>query len=245
MRTILAILAASIVWPVPAGSLAQSAPATPTAAEPTAGGLATESRPVVGFDEVELRGIGTLVVAEGDAESLEIEAEPRVLRKISTEVQGGRLVIAPERSFRARQPIVYRLTVDDLSAVELAGAARAEGSGLSADRLSVVAGGSTEVSLDGLSAGVLYVAVAGTGTVEVAGEADRQVVETEGAATYLGGDLASREAAVTAGDASEATVRVSDVLAVDIGGAGRVAYIGDPVLGEQEISGVGELVKVG
>jgi mRNA-degrading endonuclease RelE of RelBE toxin-antitoxin system len=249
MRTFLGVVAASVALAAPAGSLAQSAPATPAAtpvpAERTARELATESRPVAGFDEVELRGIGTLVVAEGDAESLEIEAEPRVLRKISTEVEGGRLVIAPERSFRARQPIEYRLTVDDLSAIELAGAARAEGSGVTAERLSVVAGGASEVFLDGLSAAVLYVAVAGTGTVEVAGEADRQVVETEGTGTYIAGDLASREAAVTAGGASEATVRVSDVLAVEIGGASRVAYLGDPRVSEQDISGVGELVKVG
>ncbi len=245
MRTILAVVAASVALAAPAGSLAQSAPATPVAAERSARGLATESRPVAGFDEVELRGIGTLIVSEGDVESLEIEAEPRVLRKISTEVQGSRLVIAPERSFRARQPIAYRLTVDDLSAIELAGAARVEGSGLTTDRLSLIVGGSTEVHLDDLSAGVLYVAVAGTGAVEVAGEADRQVVETEGTGTYLAGDLASREAVVTAEGVSEATVRVSDVLAVDIGGASRVAYLGDPRVSEQDISGVGELVKVG
>lgn len=245
MRTLLGVVAASVVLAAPAGNLAGSAAEPAVAAGRSAQELTTESRSVADFDEVELRGIGTLVIAEGDTESLEIEAEARVLRKISTEVQGDRLVIAPERSFRTRQPIEYRLTVDDLSAIELSGAARVEGAGLSTDRLALIASGSGGVRLDDLSAEVLYVSVAGTGTIEVVGEADRQVVEMEGATTYLAGDLASREAVIAVRGVSEATVRVSDVLAADIGGASRIAYLGDPTLSERDISGVGELTKIG
>ena len=52
-------------------------------------GDVTETRDVENFQEVALEGVGTLVIEQGDRESLTIEAEEQVLRKIATEVRAG------------------------------------------------------------------------------------------------------------------------------------------------------------
>ena len=46
-----------------------------------------EVRDVSDFQEVALEGVGTLVIEQGETESLTIEAEPKVLQRIETEVQ--------------------------------------------------------------------------------------------------------------------------------------------------------------
>ncbi|MBW3632902.1 MAG: DUF2807 domain-containing protein, partial [Chloroflexi bacterium] len=85
-----------------------------------------EVRDVRDFQEVALEGVGTLVIEQGDTESLSIEAEPRVRRRIETEVANGRLTIRPYRSFETREPITYFITVKQLTGNELAGAGRIE-----------------------------------------------------------------------------------------------------------------------
>ena len=87
------------------------------------GNVVSETRPVRDFNEVQLAGVGTLLIASGDAEALTIEAEDNLLPKIRTDVRGGRLIIGPEQdwlgAFRPTKPITYRVTVRKLNAVDL------------------------------------------------------------------------------------------------------------------------------
>src|SRR5512133_3295918 len=54
---------------------------------------ATETRSVADFDQVVLAVAGDLSIRQGALETLTLDAEPAVLRKITTEVHGRRLVI--------------------------------------------------------------------------------------------------------------------------------------------------------
>ena len=205
--------------------------------------VTTETREVSGFDEVELQGIGTLIITQGETESLSIEAEERVLPKIATEVVAGRLTIGPDRSFRTREPVTYTLTVKELTAIEVAGAARVEAAALDAGELELVVNGSAEVALDDLTADALEVTASGSADIELAGEVDRQAVELDGASEYRAADLASRAATVIVDGASKATVRVGETLDVRVGGAGSVEYVGDPTV-SQEVSAAGKVTAI-
>src|SRR5690349_816274 len=55
---------------------------------PNASGVVTEVRPIQGVDSVDLETIGTLSIRQGPVESLTVTAEPSVLPKLSTEVNG-------------------------------------------------------------------------------------------------------------------------------------------------------------
>ena len=61
------------------------------------GHLATETRSVSGFDQVELAIRGELIITQGDQESLEIEAEDNLLDYIETTTYGDTLVIGLKR----------------------------------------------------------------------------------------------------------------------------------------------------
>ncbi|MEO8247778.1 MAG: hypothetical protein ABI589_00260, partial [Burkholderiales bacterium] len=72
----------------------------------------TEQREVSGFNEVVFDAVGELKVEQGGRESLSIEAEPDVLRKITSQVQGKRLLLGfSAGNVVAREPIVFRLAV--------------------------------------------------------------------------------------------------------------------------------------
>ena len=206
--------------------------------------VVSESREVSDFDEVELQGVGTLIIEQGETEALTIEAEPHVLERIATEVQGDRLTIAPTDSFTTDEPIVYSLTVEELTAIELDGTGAVEASDLVLEELELVVDGTGNVELDDLTADALDVSVAGTGDVEVSGEVDRQEVEIDGSGEYDAEDLESREATVAVDGTGDATVQVSDVLDVRVDGTGNIEYICSPTV-SQEIAGTGDLTKIG
>ena len=221
------------------GALAVTAPEEPVT-EPEGG----ESRDVSDFQAVSLQGVGTLVLTQGETESLTIEAEPKVLRRIETVVDGGTLIIRPERSFNTDEPITYRLTFRQLNAIELAGAGQVEAQQLDADQLRLLVSGSGAISIADLTANTLDVQGSGNMRAELAGTVDTQTVVIGGASQYNAGDLASRVATVSAEAAARATVRVSEQLDAQASGTARIEYIGDPDVSES-VSGVGQVTNVG
>lgn len=203
-----------------------------------------EVRDVRDFQEVTLEGVGTLVIEQGDTESLSIEAEPRVLRRIETEVANGRLTIRPDRSFETREPITYFLTVKQLTGIELAGAGRIEAGQLSTDQLQINGRGAGAVVIDDLITNTLEVTASGNLQAELAGAVDSQTVTLSDAAGYAAANLSSRTASITASGASQAIVNVSESLDARVSGASRVEYIGDPAVTE-DVSAAGSLSNVG
>jgi hypothetical protein len=201
-------------------------------------------RDVRDFQVVALEGVGTLVIEQGETESLTIDAEPKVLERIATEVRDGRLTIRPDRSFETREPITYFLTAKQLNGIELAGAGRVEAAQLSSDQFRIDGSGAGGVVIDNLTANTLDVTAAGNVQAELAGTVDSQSVAVSDAATYAAADLASRLASVTASGASHATVNVSESLDAHVSGAARVEYIGDPAVTE-DVSAAGRLTNVG
>jgi len=218
--------------------------AEPPLEEPVTDDGRGEVRDVRDFQEVALEGVGTLVIEQGETESLTIEAEPKVLQRIETEVRDGRLTIRPDRSFETREPITYFLTVKQLTGIELAGAGRVEAAQLSSDQLRIDGSGAGAVAIDNLTTNTLDVTAAGNVQAELAGTVDSQTVTLSDAATYAAANLDSRIASVTASGASQATVKVSESLDAHVSGAARVEYIGDPAVTE-DVSAAGRLTNVG
>jgi len=203
-----------------------------------------EVRAVHDIQEVALEGVGTLQIEQGETESLTIEAEPKVLERIETEVQNGRLTIRPDRSFKTRESITYFLTITQLSGIELSGAGRVEVAELSTDQLRINGSGAGAIVIEGLTANTLDVTAAGNVQAELAGTVDSQTITVSDAASYAAADLESRLASVTASGASQVTVNVSESLDAHVSAAASVKYIGDPAVSE-DVSAAGSLSNVG
>jgi hypothetical protein len=224
-----------------------TAPITPTPVPTTPVPPTDErgaTRSVSGFHAVSLQGIGTMIITQGETESLTIEAEEKVLKRIETVVQDGTLFIRPDRSFRAREQITYRLGAIQLDGIATAGTGNAQMEQLTTDQLQLVVDGAGSIGIAALSATTLAASASGTGEIGLAGTVDSQTVSLSGTARYLAAALASRVAVIEVQGTGQATLRVSESLDATVGGTGRVEYLGDPVV-QQSVSGVGSVTKIG
>jgi hypothetical protein len=210
----------------------------------------TENREVSGFDRVDFSTVGELTITQGERESLTIEAESNVMRRIKTEVRGDTLHIDMKSGFPwiwniiPTKPIKYELTVRELSDVDLSGLGSIYAGGIEADRLNLGITGAGQIVIRSLSADALEVEHTGVGKCELSGQVRRQEVILTGAGDYDAADLESERAEVTVTGLGKTTVWVTEDLDIVLSGAGKVSYYGHPAV-SQEVTGLGKVESLG
>lgn len=206
---------------------------------------ATETRSVADFDQVVFAVAGEVSIEQGPHETLTLEAEPAVLRKITTEVQGRRLLIglSPGR-IETQHPIRMKLGVRTLRAFESRTAGAISIGALRSDALALVLAGGGSIRLDRLdNARSLEVRITGAGDVTVGGgKVTAQQLAITGTGSYTAPRLASERADVAIDGNGEVRLAASSTLAVRIGGIGHVRYHGDPAV-TRSIRGIGTIEK--
>lgn len=180
----------------------------------------TESRDVSGFDAITLNGGGEVFIEFGDEESLTIEADDNILPVLTSEVVSGTLVLGTEDNvtITISNAPVYRITMTDLTGIEVNG-----GASITAD----------DLELDDLS-----VRIDGGAALNLSGSVDSQSITVNGAGEYDAFDLASQHTQIEIDGLGAANVNVAETLDVTINGAGTVTYTGDPEV-TQEVNGLG------
>jgi hypothetical protein len=214
------------------------------------GNVTRETRVVTGVNSVTLEGIGEVVLQQGAAEGLVIEAEDNLLPLITSAVQDGTLRLGFDRAtwqdtLRPTQPIRFLLTVRDLQAFDLTGQGSLYAADLQTTGLALRISGSGDVTINHLEAGTLDVRIEGTSTVTLAGRVDDQTVLIAGTGQYQAGDLESQTARISVGGLGDAVVWVRGDLSADIGGSGTVSYWGLPTVSRRDITGTGDINPMG
>lgn len=206
---------------------------------------ATETRGVADFDEVVFAAAGEVSIEQGSAETLTLEAEPVVLRKITTSIRDRRLFIglAPGR-IETQQPIRIKLVVRTLRAVESRTAGAITIGSLRSDALVLLLAGAGSIRLERLEgARILDVRITGAGEVAVeGGKVTAQQLAITGMGSYSASKLASERAEVAIDGNGKVRLATSTTLDVRIAGVGHVRYQGDPAV-TRSIRGVGSIEK--
>ncbi|MGA2548516.1 MAG: head GIN domain-containing protein [Burkholderiaceae bacterium] len=201
------------------------------------------------FDKVQLSGPIDLVLVQGQTNSLVLEADPRLLSYVKTQVRDGVLEVRYEgvhisllHSSSGPRAI---LTVPRLRRISSAGSGdiRCE-TWTSPDDLEVSIAGSGEIRMSGLTVPKIAVRIAGNGDIELAGSVPEQEIHISGAGDYNGESLKSARAAIGIAGAGDAVVWATDTLSVNLAGAGEVKYYGHPVL-NRSVAGVGDVHSLG
>jgi len=215
----------------------------------------TKTMELEAFDRAVFSGHGELTIAQGDRESLTIEAHPDILPKIKVEVVDGTLRVGQGRTLEdkigfsletslTRKRIRYTLTVRKLSGLELKGPFVVSANGIKADDLSLDVNGPVKGSFDGLTARALHVDVLAPCALSISGEAEEQQVSLSGPGNYQAPRLKSKTASLDISGPGNATVWATDELKVSIHGVGNVGYYGSPRLCKR-VSGIGAVARLG
>ena len=189
---------------------------------------------------------GTLVIERG-ASPLEIEGDDNVIARVVAEVRGdGQLVIEAEDgySLRPEAPLRYRVGVDGLEGIEVAGSGRVEARGAEADEFTVEIAGSGGADVSDVRADAVRVAVAGSGDVALAGRTGWLAVEIAGSGDIDAVELAADEAEVNIAGSGDVALRAEKTLDVSVAGSGDVRYYGSPEV-SRSIMGSGDVMRAG
>ncbi len=132
--------------------------------------IIVEDRKVSGFDKILIGGAGRIILTQGNSESLSVETDDNLVEYIKTEVNGDTLEIGFEDNVvfssgtgrTALDPtdgFIFRISVIDLQAITVSGAADIEAGKLKSDQLDITFSGAGQVSIDDLNADHLSVLV--------------------------------------------------------------------------------------
>jgi hypothetical protein len=203
------------------------------------GNVINQTRSIQGVDQVSLDGTGTVLVIQGNQESLTIEAEDNIIPHIVSSVKGNMLAVSYDNTTPSpTRPVKYHLTVKDLSSIILSGAVKIETSGFKTRSLVLSMNGAGEGNMSGLEVNTLIVTLSGAGKMNMAGTVTDQTITISGAGNYQAGDLKSQTTTMTINGAGKGTLNVSSILNATINGTGEISYLGNPQVNRQ-INGAG------
>lgn len=208
------------------------------------GKVVNQTKATVGVNQVSLDGIGTLIIQQGDNESLTVEAEDNVLPHIQSNINGNKLEIKYDSNTPApTKDVKFYLTVKDLNSVSLSGAGKVETRGLKTNSLTLSINGAGNGNMTGLDINKLTVNISGAGKLFMVGKSTDQTVTISGAGEYSARDLQSTTTTLTINGAGKGTINASNILNAIINGSGEINYLGSPQV-NQQINGAGSVKQI-
>lgn len=213
---------------------------------PGSGNVQSETRTPGDFDALTVACPADVTILQGEAQSVEIEAEDNLLAQLTTEVVSGKLTVTnQETEWKARvnpsKPVKITISVKELREIDFSpavGTLRVDS--LQAGTLKLILSGGAQIKLSGLQVDVLDSVLSGAGDIQVAGKANELKLLLSGLGNFNAGDLQSQKATVELSGMGDATVRVESELVATITGAGSINYYGQPHV-EQNIKGAGSV----
>ena len=243
LRTLLFLLALVAFCGTTAAALAASR-------EPASGETRTVS--VAGFHKLRVDGDAVVMLVAGTTETLTVSVPERQRKDIRIEIdEDGLLRIrtryehgwwdhlffgAPRKT--PRLTLVYR----NLDSIELTGAVKLVGTDLRSPRLDIAVSGAASLQLAGVQTDALRLDGSGAVKARLAGHATSQQIIISGAGKYDAPTLVSDEARVQVAGAGKVIVQANRTLDVNLSGAAKVEYLGDPRV-IQHISGAGKVQR--
>lgn len=214
--------------------------------------MKTETREIGQFNRIKFKDFGTLILTQGEQESLTIEADDSIISELIAEVRGDSLVLGLDEDWLTRvgslissvfsssnAKVTYHLTFVSLDKISVSGKCDLSCGAIDAEDLKINVSGLGKLEFGHLACDNLDVNISGRGEFDAAGSAQRQEVHISGSGEYQVPNLACQSARIVISGQGNATVRVAEDLDVNISGLGQVNYYGQPTI-HQVISGVGK-----
>jgi hypothetical protein len=208
------------------------------------GNLETEEYAFVNFTRVEVSSAFEFQIRQSSSHSVNVTADDNVIDhvQISQDGQTLKIRVGGAPSFR-RVTLKASVTMPELSGLTVSGASRGTVSNFNCtEAVSIAVSGASRVEGD-FTAGDIGFDVSGASAIELEGSADDMVTIVSGASTFNLGDFTVNNANVNISGASTGTINLDGRLDANVSGASTLLYIGDPLMGNINVSGASTLRK--
>lgn len=183
----------------------------------------SEKRNVSGFKQIEAGGAISLEIDAQKDFNVEVEADDNLLSLIKTEVSGDTLKISTEDRISSKTKIVVKISMPELTSLNISGASGAVVSNVKTDSLKLEASGASKI--------------------KISGEANNLESDATGASGIDAENLMVNDADIEATGASNTTVSAANNLKADASGASTILYTGEPKNVEPKSSGASSVKK--
>jgi hypothetical protein len=208
------------------------------------GNVVRQERKVSSFNAIEVSGAYNVILTQGTAVSVIVEADDNLQDLIRTEVRGSTLVIDNKKPIYHSKTMKVYITITDLKSIDLSGAVDVETQGkLTLPELAISGSGASDGKLD-LDVQHLGLDCSGGSKLKLSGSAKDVEVDISGAVDLFAYDFPAESYRLSISGAGKAEINVSKNLKVDISGAASVYYKGSPANISQDVSGAGSVKKV-
>jgi len=185
------------------------------------GDTATVTRELEEFDRIENKTCLDLEIVVGESGDAELTIDDNLVDIITTEVEGGRLVIDFDKSCSSRSRAGMKLFTSDLRFLKIYGSGDADVTGL--DR--------RDFGLE----------IFGSGDVDLAGAADSFDLEIFGSGDVKAKDLATHSAEVSIKGSGDVVLTADRSVELSVFGSGDIVCYGDPPERSKKTFGSGDI----
>ena len=208
------------------------------------GNVETETFDFSDFTKVEAHNGFQLELTKSSTFSVEITADDNVHKYVNVTKSGDKLKIGLDWNHNYRSVTLRaKITMPDLYKIDLSGGSRASITGFSSSHdFSVGLSGGSGVAGD-IMAGDADFDLSGGSQVNLEGTADDLRVKGSGGSHLSLESFPVNNADIRLSGGGRATVNVNGTLDVNLSGGSRITYIGQPTMGDIDLSGDSTISK--
>jgi len=187
------------------------------------GVAASQARHVAAFTKLDLAGGNKVTVVIGSRQSVFVNGDDNLLRRVTTRVDGGRLVIETDGALTTRSPMSMAITVPPLEAIVLSG--------------------SGTIVVQNIHSQRLTLRLSGSGVLRARGTVTRLDVSLSGSGDAQLGHLVAHDARAVVSGGGRILLTATHTLHAAVPGRGAIVYGGNPAQVTRSITGTGAITK--
>lgn len=211
------------------------------------GNSVTLNRQIKNFSSLHASGSVLVHISKTQPDSiLTITCDDNLAKQIKTFIDGSELIIDPQDFFMSKTPIKIVLPYTQLTSLDLSGAIKFTTDDevvFDSKKFSVDASGASEISLS-LKTNTTELDLSGASEITISGFSNSFHIDASGASTINADKFEVNNIFVESSGASTFLLNVVDEIDLDISGASKIFYRGNPKKIKQSISGASKISKL-
>ncbi len=189
---------------------------------PGNGNAISEHRKVESFQDIELNGKLHFSISKGKP-ALTIKGDSNLIQYLKTENNNGLLIVSIKENINPRSVLKINIRVPKLISLKLNGSSKGKIKNIDEEKFTINLSGASNISMSGKVRDFAL-------NISGAGNLKAKECEIERCSVVISG-------------AGNAILKVEEDLKVNISGAGKLSYLGDPQV-DKKISGLGTIKKL-
>ncbi len=208
------------------------------------GPVKTETRNISNFNAINLELPADVEVTIGEQFFVEVSTQENLLPLLKTSVENGVLKIYADENIRSSEEMTIRITAPAFEKFAVSGSGTIRvGNTIQAEKMTLKVAGSGDIFCKQSEFGTLQTSIAGSGTIELGGNANDMTADISGSGDIKAKKLITNNLNVSISGSGTVTADVTTALDASISGSGDVFYAGSPSV-QTSVNGSGSVKKL-